>query len=251
MAYSTSMSRTILFFDDGGVMNDNSRRGPQWSRHAGDFLSARLGGDAARWAEANAVVVPPLWPKYAPIMCGPCDAATDVKAMWNSYQLDWLRSMAAYAGCDLRLSDAECIALAKEASIYITERVIATFPGVIDTLRRLHAEGYVLNTASNQVSHEMAGYLRGMGVRELFPKRVYGQDLLGIAKGNPLFYERLFADTRVDPADAFVFDDSPLALQNAASVGVTTVLVARQRPEGYDGAWIASLADIDQVLPAR
>ena len=244
------MSRPVLFFDDGGVMNDNSLRGSQWQRYVGDFLSARLGGEAASWAEANAVAVPPLWPKYQPIMGGFGDPNDDVKAMWESYQLEWVRSMAQHVGLLLPLSDAECIALAREASIYTTERVHAAFPGVIETLRRLHADGYILHTASNQVSHEMDGYLRGMGVRELFPRRLYGHDLLGIGKGHRLYYDRLFADTGVEPEDAIVFDDSPRILPFAADAGARTVLVSRERPEGYDGPLIASLANVWDVLPA-
>ena len=238
-----------IFLDDGGVMNDNSLRGRQWREHVGAFLSNRLGGNAEAWAEANAVVVPPLWPKYHAIMGGRTDPETDVLALWDAYQLDWLRTMAQYVGLPTPDTDAECIALAKEASIYTTERVQAAFPGVIETLRRLHAEGYTLNTASNQVSHEMDGYLRAMDVRHLFPAQVYGQDLLGMAKGSPLYYERLFADTQIAPEDALVIDDSPLALINAASVGAATVLVAAMRPEGYEGQLIGSLAEVWTVLP--
>ena len=181
------MRTPAIFVDDGGVMNDNSLRGPQWQEHVGAFLSRRLGGGASVWSEANAVVVPPLWPKYQPIMGGITEPDADVVALWNAYQVDWLRSMAAYAGRPAPADDAEGIALAKEASIYTTERVQAAFPGVIETLHRLHADGYTLNTASNQVSHEMDGYLRAMNVRELFPVRVYGQDLLRMSKGHPLY----------------------------------------------------------------
>ena len=42
-----------IFFDDGGVMNDNSRRGPQWERLVGDYFSDRFGGTPSMWGEAN------------------------------------------------------------------------------------------------------------------------------------------------------------------------------------------------------
>jgi hypothetical protein len=53
-----------IFLDDGGVMNDNRLRGPQWQRLLGEFLPPRLGGEAVAWAEANRVVAPPLWDGY-------------------------------------------------------------------------------------------------------------------------------------------------------------------------------------------
>ena len=44
---------TTIFLDDGGVMNDNTLRGPQWQRLVGEYLSPRLGGSLQAWAEAN------------------------------------------------------------------------------------------------------------------------------------------------------------------------------------------------------
>lgn len=244
------MSRPILFIDDGGVLNDNALRAPQWQEHAGAFLSPRLGGAAAAWAEANAVVVPPLWEKYSPVMGAPFEGEVDQAAMWRAYQIDWLRSMAAFAGRPAPDSDDECYAMAREASMYITERVQAAFPGVVETLRRLHAEGTTLYTASGQVSWELEGYLTGMGVIDLFQQRLYGSDLLKTGKGGPHFYDRLFADSGVAPADALVIDDSLRAVQAATRAGARAVLVGATRPPAYDGALIPLLSHIDEVLAA-
>ena len=48
---------TALFFDDGGVLNDNAARGPQWQRLVGEYLEPRLGGTAAGWGLANCLVM--------------------------------------------------------------------------------------------------------------------------------------------------------------------------------------------------
>ena len=50
-----------LFLDDGGVLNDNSLRGPEWLRLIGEFMPARLGGTAEQWASANRVVFSQVW----------------------------------------------------------------------------------------------------------------------------------------------------------------------------------------------
>ena len=42
-----------IFLDDGGVLNDNDRRAPQWQRLVGEFFVPRLGGTHQAWAEAN------------------------------------------------------------------------------------------------------------------------------------------------------------------------------------------------------
>ncbi len=38
---------TALFIDDGGVLNDNALRGPQWQRLVAEFFVPALGGDRA------------------------------------------------------------------------------------------------------------------------------------------------------------------------------------------------------------
>ncbi len=40
---------TQLFIDDGGVLNDNERRGAEWRRLIGEYLSPRLGGEPPAW----------------------------------------------------------------------------------------------------------------------------------------------------------------------------------------------------------
>ena len=45
-----------IFIDDGDVMNDNARRGPQWQRLVGEYLAPRLGGDQVAWGRANQVI---------------------------------------------------------------------------------------------------------------------------------------------------------------------------------------------------
>jgi HAD superfamily hydrolase (TIGR01509 family) len=156
--------------------------------------------------------------------------------------------MALRVGVKPPVTEVECIALAIEASTYVTERVHSAYPGAIETLHDLKAHGYVLHTASNQMSHELDGYLRGMGVRGLFPERVYGQDLAGVGKGHRLFYDRIFHETGIDPSEALVLDDSPMALSCAKAAGAETVLVARDVPNGYEGSRIATLSDIWSIL---
>ena len=47
---------TTIFLDDGGVMNDNTLRGPEWQRLVGEYLSPRLGGSFQTWGDANQVI---------------------------------------------------------------------------------------------------------------------------------------------------------------------------------------------------
>jgi len=42
-----------VFFDDGGVLNDNRIRGKQWKTLVGEYYHTRFGGDPEIWGEAN------------------------------------------------------------------------------------------------------------------------------------------------------------------------------------------------------
>lgn len=215
------MPEIVLFIDDGGVMNDNSLRGEQWRRLVAEFFAPILGGAPSAWAEANWVVmnrmlVPDAW-------AARLRAASGYSDFERAYQLDWLGEMCALVGV-ARPSDEECRELAARAAAYITPRVRAAFPGAVEAIRALAARGYTLHTASGEPSTDLAGYLDGMGVREHFG-RLYGPDLIDTFKDGPEYYERVFADAGVAPADALVVDDSPLAIAWATQAGAHAVLV--------------------------
>jgi HAD superfamily hydrolase (TIGR01509 family) len=238
----------LIFLDDGGVMSDNARRKPQWQRLVAEFLSPRLGGRPAAWAEANEVVFERSWQRY---MEAPELAADDYSrylAFREAERERWLREMCEHVGVAAPDSHA-CLQLAKETEAYVIPRVRAAFPGAIDAIRELHAQGYTLSTASAESSWDLDSYLKGMGIRELFGARLYGPDLVHKQKVGPQYYSRIFADADVEPSAALVVDDSPEALRWAAQAGATIVLVTSDQRDAHDGqAVIGSLADLPSVL---
>lgn len=50
------MGRLTIFVDDGGVMNDNRLRAPQWRRLLGEFFPPRLGGSAGGSDPGNIII---------------------------------------------------------------------------------------------------------------------------------------------------------------------------------------------------
>ena len=221
------MQRPVLFLDDGGVMNDNAVRGPQWQRLAGEFFSPLLGGEPAAWAEANRVVATALFEDYTRAMHGRDDA--DFVGWLHGYRIAWVRGMCEYVGVPPP-ADEDCHDINARAAAYVTQRVRAALPGVIDALRTLNERGYMLHTASGEESDDLHGYLTGMGVRPYFG-RLYGPDLINTPKEGPRYYQRIFADAGIDPADAVVVDDFPTALDWAATAGARTVCVRSGRGE--------------------
>lgn len=234
----------VLFIDDGGVLNDNSLRAPQWQRLVGEFFPPLLGGPSEAWAEANRVVVEPLWARLAETHQGRPDLS--YTAIQRQYDLDWLWSM-----CDLvgvaRPSEQWTLELTGQASLFITERVRSAFPGAADAVHVLSAAGYVLYTASGEISRELHGYLTGMGIRQCFVE-LYGADLVETYKLGPAYYERVFAHAGVAPQDAVVIDDSPAAVGWATDVGARTVLVRADTVETPADLVVARLADLPGAM---
>ncbi len=237
-----------LFLDDGGVMNNNDLRAPQWQRHVADYLAPRLGGDKEMWASANLTVAERMFKRYQDTFWGIPDG--EYLGFREAYLKEWMRGMCELVSVPAPDSVDECVRIGRDASRYVTRRVKAAFPGVVDTIRELHSRGYLLHTASGEHSEELDGYLEAMGVRELFGN-LYGPDRINTPKEGPLFYARMFADAGVDPRSAVVVDDSEYAVRLASEAGAVVVLVSEGLVEvdGVD-ATIRNLTELPGLLDA-
>jgi len=235
----------VLFIDNGDVMNDNDLRGAQWQRLVGEFFAPVLGGDPARWAEANHIVPPRLWEAFHVSTSARVNAEYD--AFNRAFQLAWLRDMCAEVGVAPPIEEEAILRLAHRADAYVTPRVRAAHPGAADAIRALHARGYHLHTASGEHSTELDGYLTGMGVRHCFD-RLYGADLVKAHKSGPHYYARVFADAGVNPADALVIDDKPFVLAWAAALGARTAVVGAATGEFEPDLRVGSLAELPDAI---
>ncbi len=239
------MTRPVLFLDDGGVMNNNQVRGEQWPPLVAEFFAPKLGGAPAAWAEANRSVItrmlePAAWQARL-------QSASDYRSFEHQYELDWISGMCKLVSVPIP-DEEQCYRLAVEAIVAIIPRVRSAFPGATDAIRAFHERGYTLYTASGSHSREIEGYLEAMGVRNCF-QRLYGADLIDTFKAGPAYYERIFADTGVEPASALVVDDLPHALAWARQVGARTVLVgAAPAAEEEADIRIASLAQLPDMI---
>jgi phosphoglycolate phosphatase-like HAD superfamily hydrolase len=238
------MTQLTLFIDDGGVINDNSARGPQWQRLVAAFFAPRLGGTPEAWAAANYELISSILSAEA--WDARLRAAPDYATFDHHYQWDWLRGMCERVGVAVP-PEAEAVALAREATAWLIPQVRAAFPGAVEAIWALHGAGYTLYTASGEPASDLAGYLGGLGVRDCFT-RLYGPDLIETFKVGPEFHARLLADAGVAPQDALIVDDNPTVIGWAASVGAHTAIVGEKHQADCPATLrLGSLAD----LPAR
>ena len=236
------MTLLNIFLDNGGVMNDNSLRDPQEQRLMGEFMAPRLGGEPRAWAEAYVNCSEEALKLYEPRFQK--EPLADVS---DDYRFDWWRLMCEQVGVSVP-GRQELISIAREAVAYITRRVHTAYPGVVDTIRQLYAEGYRLHTASGEPSHGLAGYLESMGVRDLFG-RLYGPDLVGLPLHGPQYYRRLFEDSGSEAEESVVVDDSSERLGWGMEAGAFAVLVSSGGPApNVDCPIISSLAELPSLL---
>jgi phosphoglycolate phosphatase-like HAD superfamily hydrolase len=233
----------VIFLDDGGVMNENRVRGEQWRRLVGEYFAPRLGGTHEAWAAANRAFTDELFdPANWAARLG---ASPDYQHFDYHYQLDWLSGMCTFVGVPMPATQ-DGYHMARQATAYITCRVRASFRGVVETIRQLQRDGYTLYTASGEPSWDLESYLGGMEVRECFT-RLYGPDLIDTFKTGPAYYERIFADSGVDPADALVIDDNAQAVAWVRGAGASATQVVANIATAADGA-IPSLAHLPAWL---
>ena len=205
----------VVFIDDGGVLNDNHARAPQWRRLLGEYFVPRLGGTAEAWAAANASAFERSWARFVARLAEAGESG-GVDRWVRGERARWLGDLCDQVGVPTP-DDAESSAIG--ASTWVSERVRSAIPGAADAVRTLAQRGIVLHTASGGLSWELDPYLRSMGIREHFD-RLYGPDLVDRYKNGPHYHAAILADSRTMPADAAVVDDSADARSWASSLGI-------------------------------
>lgn len=214
----------MLFIDDGGVLNDNARRAPQWQRLVGEFFAPRLGGTSQIWAEANRLEAPRIIDAFWGEAASPYPTFAEHHA---AYHLAWLGSMCERVGVPM-LPRADALELAQAATDYVVTRVRADIPGATEAVTALHRAGFALHTASGGSSRDLHHCLTSMGVRDCFGT-LFGADLVDFPKAGPDYYRRVFARVGVDPARALVIDDQARVGAWAREAGARVLLVG---PDG-------------------
>ncbi len=217
----------VLFVDDGGVLNDNSLRGPEWLRLIGEFMPARMGGTAEQWESANRVVFPQVWGNLLKQLPG----FASHQEFQRAYATDWMSGMCAYIGLTPPPDD-DAVTLYTDLSTYIGERATAAIAGATDAVLALHRGGYTLYTASGTPSWELRGILAKMGIAGAFSE-LYGPDVVDHVKYGPAFYQKVFAHAGVAPCSALVIESDSECCRWASEAGANAIWID---PEGRGDA---------------
>lgn len=93
------------------------------------------------------------------------------------------------------------------------------YPGVKDSLERIHAAGKLLAVLTNKPVAMSRAIVDGLGVGPLF-FRVYGGNSFEFKKPHPIGLETLMAEAAVTPAQTLMVGDSSVDMQTARGAGV-------------------------------
>ncbi|MHA1194182.1 MAG: HAD hydrolase-like protein [Promethearchaeota archaeon] len=211
------MSVTI-FFDDGGVLNDNRIRGKQWKILAGEYYSSRFGGDPEIWGEANHKLISALigsfWEDRR-------EKFRDYKTFYADFKKNMVLGMFKEAG-RIFPKGLNPIEVFNSVTQFVIPKVRSAIPGIIDNVKELSSRGFDLYTASGAVSIEMKMYLEGMGIIQYF-KEFYGPNLINTWKFGKDYYCAIFKDLKLDPRNAIIIEDNPKFLEAALQTGAKVI----------------------------
>jgi HAD superfamily hydrolase (TIGR01509 family) len=211
------MSITI-FFDDGGVLNDNRIRGKQWKKLVGEYYYSRFGGAPEIWGEANHKLITAFFSDFKGEKRRKFKNYED---FYTDFKKKMVLGMFKEAGKNLP-KNIDLIEVFNSTNQFVIPKIRSAIPGIIESIKELSSNRFSLCTAAGAVSIEMKMYLEGMGIIQYF-KKVYGPDLINKWKSNQDYYSTIFKNLNINPRTAIIIDDQPRFLEAALQAGANVI----------------------------
>jgi len=234
----------VIFFDDGGVMNDNSLRGEQWKKILVEYLVPRYGGDPEVWKKANHKAVEILIREMEILR----NSNLSISFSKHQEHLDklWLEYMFRAHPIDFPPAT-EYSTICREIDAFVTPQVKSSYPGIIEAIKEIYSIGLPLHTASGELSVQLNGYLTGMGIRHCF-STLYGPDLINTFKGGKEYFQAIFTSEKILPSQAIIIDDSPKILTIAEDLGAKVIHSCVDKSVTHPSPFKNSYSSTDELL---
>lgn len=235
--------KPIIFFDDGGVLNNDQIRGSQYQPLIAEYMAENFGGDAKVWKDANYEAVIKIMNLIsAKTSSGQLLSYNDFKKEENEI---WIETMFNRAGIDLP-PKSKYLTINKEAEAYVLPKIKSMYPKISESIKKLYNEGFHLNTASAASSRFLRLSLERTGILHCF-KTLYGSDLIETMKVSSHYYKNIFEKESLDPKNAIVIDDNVTMLNLARNLGAHVIqsCIVGKKPEFenfyYDAEFIPKI----------
>lgn len=212
-------SQYSIFFDDGGVINDNEARAPQWRQLIAEYFKPKYGKTFEEWSEANTFFLEREIKEWDEVL--EKKQFTDMTKFLERYNIQWVSNMFEYLNIPVPTPE-ECVKITTDANAWIIPQVNSAYEGMNELVRKL-ASHFVLYTSSGGDNATLKAYYKAQGIEKYF-KTLYGSDLIGVFKSHPEYFDRLFQLTGIDPKNAIIIDDKERVLDLTEVFGAKCVL---------------------------
>ncbi|MHA2027830.1 MAG: HAD family hydrolase [Candidatus Kariarchaeaceae archaeon] len=212
-------SQFSIFFDDGGVINDNEVRAPQWRKLIAEYFMPKYGKTLEEWSEANALFLEREIKEWAEVLDN--KQLIDMAKFLERYDISWLSDMFEHLNIPIPNPE-DCLKITREAYAWIIPRVNSAYEGMNELVEKL-ASRFVLYTSSGGDNRTLRAYYKAQGIEKYF-RTLYGSDLIGVFKSHPEYFDRLFKDSGVDPTSAIIIDDKEKVLDLVDGFGAKCIL---------------------------
>jgi FMN phosphatase YigB (HAD superfamily) len=226
-----------IFFDMWGVLIDGTDVPTRWQELIGEFLAPRLGGEIAAWRAANVYAAERMFARYRDPMGTPRETHPRLRRLW-------LREMCEKVAVPPPKNAA---ALAEETIAWVTSRIDEGSPGAVDAVRAIKSRGHRIFTSAGAHSVDTDGYLRAMGIRELFDA-TYGSDIIDRWKTNAGFYRKILEHSGVRGEDALTIDDQEKCLDWAKRAGFARTVLLAPAATASAHETISSLSELTAMV---
>ncbi len=217
------MSITHIFFDAHDVLIDRARLGSCYAERLGQIMTARYGGAAAAWAEANRQVVADWDSYYTDLDLSGDDGIAD---MWEGI-FRTTRALFRLTGTP-EPEHQDLIVLSRELPGLATEGCDALYPEVPEVVAELDEAGLLLGAISQAPTNQLRAALAP--VLPHFKLPIWGADTAERFDKDIERYRLAAAHVGAAPRNCLVLDDKISPLLNATAAGMHAIQVRRESP---------------------
>lgn len=242
-----AQTMAAIFVDFDGTLSDMPILWLEYAREVGALLAQQFGGNEDVWAKAAADALTFVQSEYVARFEN--NPTADYNQWLQSARLQTVELI--FEAMNVPLPD-DPMQFAMDIQYTALTACNAAFDGVAEALQTLTQNGVEIHIASANDSEFLLAALTGIGIEGLVSQR-FGPDLVDCAKEGPEFYQRIFAQTGVNPSETLIVDDHPDALRWAIELGAGAIQV-RLAPEAHYPyvpgvlALITSLRDLPAVV---
>ncbi len=211
-----------VILDLWGVLVDEKKMNKEYNNHAASILASRFGGDPARWLDAYDMA----WADYQRRF-----RATDWdNKSWSDVvgELDVRLITDTLDAVGVQWRPSDVLSFARNLEFEVVSSVARCYPDVPGALRRLKEKGHEVHVATQAGEWNAIGALEGSGLLKEV-KAIFSGSSQNASKDRKRYWTRVLEKIDSPTDNCILVDDRPDFLEAAASIGIGTILMDREK----------------------